>query len=60
MRMRLGAGHGDPRIREFRDVTPLSWARRFYADTKPGSKHSERLFINQMAVKVLEAAGGRD
>jgi hypothetical protein len=58
MRMRLGSGHGDPRIREFRDVTPLSWARRFYADTKPGSKHSERLFINQAAVKVLVEAGG--
>jgi hypothetical protein len=58
--MRLGPGHGDPRIREFSDVTPLSWARRFYADTLPGSKHSERLFVNQMAVKLVEAHGGRD
>lgn len=60
IRMRLGQGHGDPRLREFRDVTPLSWARRFYADTKPGSKHSERLFINQAAVRVVEAAGGKE
>lgn len=58
IRMRLGSGHGDPRIREFKDVTPLSWARRFYADTLPGSKHSERLFVNQMAVRKLEEAGG--
>jgi len=29
IRMRLGEGHGDPRVREFRDVTPLSWGRRF-------------------------------
>jgi len=60
IRMRLGSGHGDPRIREFKDVAPLSWARRFYADTLPGSKHSERLFVNQMAVRRLEEAGGRE
>lgn len=60
IRMRLGSGHGDPRLRQFRDVTPLSWARRFYADTIPGSKHSERLFVNQLAVKSLEEAGGRE
>ena len=60
IRMRLGPGHGDPRIREFKDVTPLSWARRFYADTLPGSKHSERLFVNQMAVKRVEEAGGQE
>lgn len=60
IRMRLGPGHGDPKLREFRDVTPLSWARRFYADTMPGSKHSERLFINQMAVRRVEEAGGHE
>jgi hypothetical protein len=60
IRMRLGPGHGDSRLREFKDVTPLSWARRFYADTMPGSKHSERLFINQAAVRVLESAGGQE
>ena len=60
IRMRLGAGHGDPRIREFPGVTPLSWARRFGADTQPGSKHSELLFVNQAAVRVLVASGGRE
>jgi hypothetical protein len=59
IRWRLGSGHGDPRLREFKDVTPLSWARRFYADTMPASKHSERLFVNQMAVGLVEAAGGQ-
>jgi hypothetical protein len=60
IRMRLGSGHGDPKLREFRDVTPLSWARRFYADTMPGSKHSERLFVNQLAVRKVEEAGGHE
>jgi hypothetical protein len=60
IRWRLGPGHGDPRLREFRDVTPLSWARRFFADTMPGSKHSERLFVNQLAVRRVEEHGGRE
>jgi ankyrin repeat protein len=60
IRMRLGSGHGDPRIREFPDVTPLSWARRFGADTLAGSKHSELLFVNQAAVRLLMARGGRE
>ena len=58
--MRLGSGHGDPKLREFPDVTPLSWARRFYADTQPKSKHSERLFVNQLAVRLVEAHGGHE
>jgi hypothetical protein len=60
LRMRLGTGHGDPRLREFRDVTPLSWARRFGTDTVPGGKHSELLFVNQAAVEVVRTAGGRE
>jgi ankyrin repeat protein len=59
IRWRLGSGHGDPRMRELRDVTPLSWARRYYDYTFPTSKHSERLFVNQLAVKRVEEAGGR-
>lgn len=55
IRMRLGSGHGDPRLREFRDVTPLSWARRFGNDTLPGSKHSEALFVNHAAVRAVAA-----
>jgi hypothetical protein len=46
-------------MRELRDVTPLSWARRYYDYTFPTSKHSERLFVNQLAVKRVEEAGGR-
>jgi hypothetical protein len=60
IRMRLGPGHGDPRLREFRDVTPLSWARRFGSDTAPGGKHSELLFVNRAAVEVVRQAGGRE
>ena len=60
IRMRLGSGHGDPRLREFPDVTPLSWARRLGADTQPGSKHSELLFVNQAAVRLLVERGARE
>lgn len=54
IRMRLGEGHGDPRLREFRDVTPLSWGRRFSLEQVPG-KHREILFVNAEAMRVLEA-----
>ena len=60
IRMRLGAGHGDTRLREFRDVTPLSWGRRFAREDIPGGKHREILFVNTAALQVLEAHGGRE
>jgi len=59
IRMRLGEGHGDPRLREFRDVTPLAWGRRFSREQVPG-KHREILFVNSEAMRVLEAHGGRE
>jgi hypothetical protein len=59
IRMRLGEGHGDPRLREFRDVTPLSWGRRFSLEQVPG-KHREILFVNAEAMRVLEAHGGQE
>jgi len=59
IRMRLGPGHGDPRLREFRDVTPLSWGRRFAQEQVPG-KHREMLFVNTEALRVVEAHGGRE
>jgi hypothetical protein len=59
IRMRLGEGHGDPRIREFRDVTPLAWGRRFSLEQVPG-KHREILFVNAEAMRVLEAHGGEE
>jgi hypothetical protein len=60
IRMRLGEGHGDTRVREFRDVTPLSWGRRFSLEQVPTDKHREILFVNAEAMRVLEARGGHD
>ena len=60
IRMRLGEGHGDTRFREFRDVTPLSWGRRFSLEQVPSDKHREILFVNAEAMRVLEAQGGRE
>ena len=54
IRMRLGAGHGDTRLREFRDVTPLSWGRRF-AEQPSAEGHPEQLFVNREALRVLDA-----
>jgi ankyrin repeat protein len=52
IRMRLGEGHGDTRLREFRDVTPLEWGRRFSREQLPG-KHRESLFVNTAAMRLL-------
>ncbi len=60
IRMRLGEGHGDTRVREFRDVTPLSWGRRFSLEQVPTDKHREILFVNAEAMRVLEAHGGHE
>ena len=54
IRMRLGPGHGDTRLRDFHDVTPLEWGRRFNLEQQPG-KHREMLFVNTAAVRILEA-----
>jgi hypothetical protein len=60
IRMRLGEGHGNPRIREFRDVTPLSWGRRFALEKLPYDKQWEIMFVNAEAMRVLETHGGRE
>jgi hypothetical protein len=52
IRMRLGEGHGDTRLREFRDLTPLEWGRRFSREQLPG-KHREILFVNTAAMRLL-------
>ena len=52
IRMRLGEGHGDTRLREFRNVTPLEWGRRFSLEQRPG-KHREILFVNTAAMRLL-------
>ena len=45
---RLHPGHGDPARREYRDVTPLSWGRRFH----------DPVFVSEPAMRMIEAAGG--
>ena len=47
---RLHPGHGDPARHEYRDVTPLSWGRRFHAP----------IFVGEPAMRLIEAAGGVD
>lgn len=54
IRMRLGEGHGDTRLREFCDMTALEWGRRFSLEQLPG-KHREILFVNTAAMRRLGA-----
>jgi hypothetical protein len=44
----LHPGHGDPTRHEYRDVTPLSWGRRFHA----------QVFVSEPALTLVQAAGG--
>jgi len=45
---RLHPGHGDSARHEYRDVTALSWGRRFHAP----------IFVSQPAMRLIEDAGG--
>ena len=46
---RLSPGHDDSRTRhDYRDVTPLSWGRRFH----------QPIFVSEPALRLIEAAGG--
>ena len=45
---RLHPGHGDPARHEYRDVTALSWGRRFHAP----------IFVSEPALRLIEEAGG--
>ncbi len=47
---RLHPGHGDPTRHEYRDVTALSWGRRFHAP----------IFVSAPAMRLIEGAGGVD
>jgi ankyrin repeat protein len=49
LRKQLHPGYGDHTIYELRDVTPLSWGRRF-----PRGE-----FVSEPALELIEAAGGR-
>ena len=45
---RLHPGHGDSARHDYRDVTPLSWGRRFHAP----------VFVSEPAMRLIEEAGG--
>lgn len=47
---RLHPGHGDPARHDYRDVTALSWGRRFHAP----------IFVSEPAMQLIEAAGGTE
>jgi hypothetical protein len=47
---RLHPGHGDPARHDYRDVTPLSYGRRFHAP----------IFVSEPALRAIESAGGTD
>ena len=47
---RLHPGHGDTTRRDYRDVTPLSWGRRFHAP----------IFVSEPAMKMIREAGGNE
>lgn len=47
---RMHPGHGDPVRREYRDVTALSWGRRF----------DDKIFVSEPALQLIEAAGGTE
>jgi hypothetical protein len=45
---RLHPGHGDPARHDYRDVTALSWGRRFHAP----------IFVSEPAMRLIVDAGG--
>ena len=49
IRKRMHPGYGDDRMYEYHDVTPLSYGRRF----------SNRMFVNEEAMRLTELAGGQ-
>jgi hypothetical protein len=49
VRQQLEEGHGGGPLREYRDVTPLSWGERFDA----------KIFVSRESMRRIEAHGGR-
>ena len=49
LRKQLHPGYGDDVMREYRDVTPLSWGERF----------AHRKFVSEPAMQLIAAHGGR-
>jgi hypothetical protein len=48
LRQRLEEGHGGGPLREYRDVTPITWGERFRA----------KIFVSRESLRLIEAQGG--
>ena len=48
IRQRLEEGHGGGPLREYRDVTPLSWGEQYHA----------KIFVSRETLRLIEARGG--
>jgi hypothetical protein len=48
LRARLEEGHGGGPLREYRDVSPLSWGERYHA----------RIFVSRESLRLIEARSG--
>jgi hypothetical protein len=48
LRQRLEKGHGGGPLREYRDVTPLTWGERFAA----------KIFVSRESLRLIESRGG--
>jgi len=49
LRKQLHPGYGEDVLREYRDVTPLTWGSRFH----------NKLFVSEPAMRLIEERGGR-
>ena len=49
LRQRLEEGHGGGALREYRDVTPLSWGEQFVGT----------IFVSKESLRLIEARGGQ-
>jgi hypothetical protein len=49
LRKQLHPGYGPDQLREYRDVTALSWGQRFH----------NRMFVSEPAMRLIAARGGR-
>ena len=48
LRKQLHPGYGPDTLREYRDVTPLAWGRRFH----------RRVFVSEAALRLVAGRGG--
>ena len=49
LRKQLHPGYGEDVLREYRDITPLTWGARFH----------NKLFVSEPAMRLIEERGGR-